>query len=112
MGLNEDIIHPISNKANMCFSFLDNSIVSPDGLLQQSSTVADSALFTFADGITETIPRSYIEFAERLLLPQFKDLQAEEVSMICSFYTRLHNQNIWHIAVQMFFEAECYIIIS
>ncbi|XP_035821526.1 uncharacterized protein [Zea mays] len=53
--------------------------VSPDGLLQQSSTVADSSLFTFADGITESIPRSYIEFAERLLLPQFKDLQDEEV---------------------------------
>ncbi|KAL5682877.1 hypothetical protein ACJX0J_009262, partial [Zea mays] len=52
--------------------------VSPDGLLQQSSTVADSSLFTFADGITESIPRSYIEFAERLLLPQFKDLQDEE----------------------------------
>lgn len=53
--------------------------VSPDGLLQQSSTVADSALFTFADGITEAIPRSYIEFAERLPLPQFKDLQEQEV---------------------------------
>uniref|UniRef100_A0ACD5X2S6 Uncharacterized protein n=1 Tax=Avena sativa TaxID=4498 RepID=A0ACD5X2S6_AVESA len=53
--------------------------VSPDGLLQQSSTVADSDLFTFADGITESIPRSYIEFAERLPLPQFKDLQDEEV---------------------------------
>uniref|UniRef100_A0A0E0M8E5 2-oxoadipate dioxygenase/decarboxylase n=1 Tax=Oryza punctata TaxID=4537 RepID=A0A0E0M8E5_ORYPU len=52
--------------------------VSPDGLLQQSSTVADSALFTFADGITESIPRSYIEFAERLLLPQFKDLPNDE----------------------------------
>ncbi|RCV42630.1 hypothetical protein SEVIR_9G230300v4 [Setaria viridis] len=53
--------------------------VSPDGLLQQSSTVADSSLFTFADGKTESIPRSYIEFAERLRLPQFKDLQDEEV---------------------------------
>uniref|UniRef100_A0A0E0IMV0 2-oxoadipate dioxygenase/decarboxylase n=1 Tax=Oryza nivara TaxID=4536 RepID=A0A0E0IMV0_ORYNI len=52
--------------------------VSPDGLLQQSSTVADSALFTFADGITESIPRSYIEFAERLVLPQFKDLPNDE----------------------------------
>ena len=56
--------------------------MSPDGLLQQSSTVADSALFTFADGITESIPRSYIEFAERLPLPQFKDLQDEEVWII------------------------------
>lgn len=54
--------------------------VSPDGLLQQSSTVADSALFTFADGITESIPRSYIEFAERLVLPQFKDLPNDEVN--------------------------------
>ncbi|TVU30450.1 hypothetical protein EJB05_22074 [Eragrostis curvula] len=53
--------------------------VSPDGLLQQSSTVADSGLFTFADGVTESIPRSYIEFAERLLLPQFKGLQDEEM---------------------------------
>ncbi|RLN39747.1 hypothetical protein C2845_PM01G40430 [Panicum miliaceum] len=53
--------------------------VSPDGLLQQSSTVADSSLFTFADGIIESIPRSYIEFAERLPLPQFKDLRDEEV---------------------------------
>jgi hypothetical protein len=57
--------------------------VSPDGLLQQSSTVADSSLFTFADGITESIPRSYIEFAERLPLPQFKDLQDKEVCIIC-----------------------------
>jgi len=61
------------------FFFLYMIIVSPDGLLQQSSTVADSSLFTFADGIIESVPRSYIEFAERLLLPQFKDLQDEEV---------------------------------
>jgi len=70
--------------------------VSPDGLLQQSSTVADSSLFTFADGITESIPRSYIEFAERLLLPQFKDLQDEEVCIIFSLiHTALvHDTNI------------------
>ncbi|OAY63038.1 hypothetical protein ACMD2_13410 [Ananas comosus] len=53
--------------------------VSPDGLLQQSSTVADTASFTFADGVTESVPCSYIEFAERLLLPQYKDLREEEV---------------------------------
>lgn len=64
--------------------FLLYDLVSPDGLLQQSSTVADSSLFTFADGITESIPRSYIEFAERLLLPQFKDLQDKEVCIIFS----------------------------
>ncbi|OIT20784.1 PREDICTED: uncharacterized protein LOC109219735 [Nicotiana attenuata] len=53
--------------------------VSPDGLLLQSSTVADSTSFQFSDGITEAVPCSYIEFAERLVLPQYKDLPAEEV---------------------------------
>lgn len=53
--------------------------VSPDGLLLQSSTVADSTSFEFSDGITETVPCSYIEFAERLLLPQYKDLPPEKV---------------------------------
>lgn len=53
--------------------------VSPDGLLLQSSTVADSAFFQFAEGITESIPRSYIEFAERLVLPKFKDLPEDKV---------------------------------
>ncbi|KAL6969542.1 hypothetical protein U1Q18_029253 [Sarracenia purpurea var. burkii] len=53
--------------------------VSPDGLLLQSSTVADSVSFRFSDGVTEPVPCSYIEFAERLVLPQFKNLPEEEV---------------------------------
>ncbi|EEF42192.1 conserved hypothetical protein [Ricinus communis] len=53
--------------------------VSPDGLLLQSSTVADSITFKFADGVNESVPCSYIEFAERLVLPQFKNLPEEEV---------------------------------
>ncbi|XP_057777109.1 uncharacterized protein LOC130995726 isoform X2 [Salvia miltiorrhiza] len=53
--------------------------VSPDGLLLQSSTVADSSSFHFSEGITESIPRCYIEFAERLVLPQFKNLAEDEV---------------------------------
>ncbi|KAJ1386028.1 hypothetical protein SESBI_41159 [Sesbania bispinosa] len=53
--------------------------VSPDGLLQQSSTVADSISFQFSDGITESVPCSYIEFAERLVLPQYKNLPNTEV---------------------------------
>lgn len=53
--------------------------VSPDGLLQQSSTVADSVSFQFSDGITELVPCSYIEFAERLVLPQYKHLPHTEV---------------------------------
>ncbi|WCJ32494.1 hypothetical protein M5689_013914 [Euphorbia peplus] len=53
--------------------------VSPDGLLQQSSTVADSVTFEFSDGVTEAVPCSYIEFAERLVLPQFKNLPEEQI---------------------------------
>ncbi|KNA22634.1 hypothetical protein SOVF_032620 [Spinacia oleracea] len=53
--------------------------VSPDGFLLQSSTVADSVPFEFSDGMTKSVPCSYIEFAERLVLPQYKDLPDEEV---------------------------------
>ncbi|KDP21227.1 hypothetical protein JCGZ_21698 [Jatropha curcas] len=53
--------------------------VSPDGLLLQSSTVADTIGFKFSDGVTESVPCSYIEFAERLVLPQYKNLPEEEV---------------------------------
>lgn len=54
--------------------------VSPDGLLLQSSTVADSTSFTFSDGKTEIVPCSYIEFAERLVLPQYNNLPEKEVT--------------------------------
>ncbi|KAL0557335.1 hypothetical protein IC582_005871 [Cucumis melo] len=53
--------------------------VSPDGLLLQSSTLADSISFEFSDGITASVPCSYIEFAERLVLPQYKHLPETEV---------------------------------
>lgn len=52
---------------------------SDDKLLRQSSTV--SALYdaSFADGKTIKIAGSYVEFAERSVLPQFKDLPKEEI---------------------------------
>ncbi|MBA0874780.1 hypothetical protein Goshw_021987 [Gossypium schwendimanii] len=53
--------------------------VSPDGLLLQSSTVADSMPFSFSDGLVESVPCSYIEFAERLVLPQYKNLSESEI---------------------------------
>ncbi|XVF03397.1 hypothetical protein REPUB_Repub04eG0257700 [Reevesia pubescens] len=53
--------------------------VSPDGLLLQSSTVADSIPFSFSDGVNESVPCSYIEFAERLVLPQYKNLPESEI---------------------------------
>lgn len=42
---------------------------SKDGLLKQSSTVAEMINATFADGEAMEIPGSYVEFAERLPLP-------------------------------------------
>lgn len=53
--------------------------VSPDGFLLQSSTVADSMPFHFSDGTIDSVPCSYIEFAERLVLPQYKNLPDEQV---------------------------------
>ena len=52
---------------------------SKDGLLRQSSTVSKLIPATFACGITENIPGSYVEFAERLPLPQFKNLPDSEI---------------------------------
>lgn len=83
--------------------------VSPDGLLLQSSTVADSTTFQFAEGTADVVPCSYIEFAERLVLPPYKNLTDEEVwlnmifgSKASSFYTLklAHSWNghtVWHI---------------
>ena len=44
---------------------------SPDGLLLQSSTVAKMIEARFAGGETHLIAGSYVEFAERKVLPQF-----------------------------------------
>lgn len=56
---------------------------SPDGLLVQSSTVAQMVDAEFADGHggteTHSIPGSYVEFAERRVLPQFAHLEPSEV---------------------------------
>lgn len=53
--------------------------VSPDGLLCQASTLADNRLFRFACGAAALVPSSYIEFAERKVLPEFAHLPAEQV---------------------------------
>jgi hypothetical protein len=44
---------------------------SGDGLLSQSSTMADMVLATFKDRETKLIPGSYVEFAHRKPLPDF-----------------------------------------
>jgi hypothetical protein len=52
---------------------------SPDGLLLQSSTVAKMITATFADGETHPIAGSYVEFAERKVLPQFMALPPAQI---------------------------------
>ncbi|MEX8546580.1 MAG: DUF1338 domain-containing protein [Mucilaginibacter sp.] len=52
---------------------------SADGLLLQSSTVAEMQEATFAAGETLNIAGSYVEFAERRVLPEFENLPLKEV---------------------------------
>jgi hypothetical protein len=53
--------------------------ISEDGLLLQSSTVAEMQEATFAGGDTMSIAGSYVEFAERLVLPEFANLPANQI---------------------------------
>ncbi|KAL0800051.1 hypothetical protein Bca101_055226 [Brassica carinata] len=53
--------------------------VSQDGLLLQVSSISEKITVEFADGVTETIPASYIEFTQRLVLPEFKDLPHNQI---------------------------------
>ncbi|WP_394749381.1 DUF1338 domain-containing protein [Spongiimicrobium salis] len=52
---------------------------SPDGLLKQSSSVAEMVEAEFAQGEKMKIAGSYVEFAERLPLLQYKDLPRETI---------------------------------
>ncbi|WP_394991794.1 DUF1338 domain-containing protein [Emticicia sp.] len=53
--------------------------VSPDGGLLQSSTVAEMIEAEFFDGKKHSIAGSYVEFAERKVLPQFGSLSLDEI---------------------------------
>ncbi|EFH40146.1 hypothetical protein ARALYDRAFT_494886 [Arabidopsis lyrata subsp. lyrata] len=53
--------------------------VSQDGLLLQVSSISERLPVTFADEVTETIPASYIEFTQRQVLPEFKDVPHDEI---------------------------------
>jgi hypothetical protein len=53
--------------------------VSPDGLLRQSSSVAEKVEAEFANGQKATIAGSYVEFAERLPLPEFAHLPFDQL---------------------------------
>lgn len=53
--------------------------VSPDGLLLQSSTVAEMIEAEFAEGKKKMISGSYVEFAERRVLPAYSHLSKSEL---------------------------------
>lgn len=53
--------------------------VSPDGDLRQASTVAQMIDAEFAGGDVFRIAGSYVEFAERRVLPPFRDLPADQI---------------------------------
>ncbi|REA58718.1 DUF1338 domain-containing protein [Dyadobacter luteus] len=53
---------------------------SPDGGLIQSATVAEMINASFADGETLRISGSYVEFAERKILPEFQDLHKDQIT--------------------------------
>ena len=52
---------------------------SKDGLLLQSSSVAEMIQATFADNQVQEIAGSYVEFAERKVLPKFRDLGSNQI---------------------------------
>ena len=53
--------------------------ISADGNLLQSSTVAEMIDAAFANGITHRISGSYVEFAERKVLPQYSSLPSSKI---------------------------------
>lgn len=55
---------------------------SPDGGLLQSATVAEMINAEFANGEVHAISGSYVEFAERRVLPQFAQLPKDQIRRI------------------------------
>lgn len=53
---------------------------SGDGLLKQSSTIAQTIEALFSCGNTKSISGSYVEFAERLPLPEFSSKNNQELN--------------------------------
>nr|WP_299385376.1 DUF1338 domain-containing protein [Allomuricauda sp.] len=54
--------------------------MSDDGLLKQSSSVAHMVEAEFANGAKTMIAGSYVEFAERLPLPEFQNIPKKQLS--------------------------------
>ncbi|WP_041258424.1 DUF1338 domain-containing protein [Fibrella aestuarina] len=54
--------------------------VSPDGGLRQASTVAQLVEAEFTNGDTQRIAGSYVEFAERRVLPEFANVPSDQLT--------------------------------
>ncbi|MDA9016144.1 DUF1338 domain-containing protein, partial [Flavobacteriaceae bacterium] len=52
---------------------------SQDGLLRQTSSVANQVEATFSEGATKNIAGSYVEFAERSIMPEFQSLDPKNL---------------------------------
>ena len=55
---------------------------SKDGLLLQSATVSSLCQATFSCGTQKDISASYVEFAQREVLPQFKHLPKDKITSV------------------------------
>ncbi len=53
--------------------------ISKDGLLLQSSSVAEMLTAQFSSNQTKKIAGSYVEFAERKILPEFENLDSKQI---------------------------------
>jgi len=72
-----NFLHKIGVKLNTAGGEIKTS---EDGLLIQSSSVAEMLTATFAYGKTKSIAGSYVEFAERKILPQFINMDASKIT--------------------------------
>uniref|UniRef100_A0A1J3EEF8 2-oxoadipate dioxygenase/decarboxylase n=1 Tax=Noccaea caerulescens TaxID=107243 RepID=A0A1J3EEF8_NOCCA len=70
--------------------------VSEDALLLQVSSISEKLAVEFADGVTETVPASYIEFVQRLTLPEFKDMPQDEIKE-CHRREGLEQASAYHV---------------
>ena len=56
--------------------------ISNDGLLLQSSSVANQIMAKFSNNETKLISGSYVEFAERKILPKYSKIPLKNIEAI------------------------------
>ena len=66
--------------------------ISRDGLLKQSSSIANQVEARFSGGELRTIAGSYVEFAERSVLPEFINYKKTKLKTDTDFVQKLLEQ--------------------